>query len=292
MHTLTPIELERYHRQMMLPNFGEESQRRLKSVTALVTGVGGLGGTAALYLAVAGVGKLILVRGGDLRLDDMNRQILMTDDWVGQPRVLKAKETLEKINPDIQIEAVTDYITPENVDALVSSVDIALDCAHNFAERNLLNDACVRWRKPMVEAAMSSMEAYLTTIVPGQTGCLSCLFPEKPEWDKRGFAVLGAVSGTLACLTALEAIKLITGFDRPLLSQLLTMDLGRLEFAKRKTYRDPNCPVCGNHAPWRNFKRNSSSTQRPSQRGGHHAAVPELAIAGERALSSRHDHCR
>lgn len=252
---LTPTELERYRRQIMLPGFGEEAQHKLKSVTALVTGVGGLGGTAAVYLAVAGIGKLILVRGGDLRLDDMNRQILMSHDSVGKPRVFKAKETLTSINPDVEVEAVFDYVTPENVDKLLASADIALDCAHNFTERDLLNESCIRWRKPMVEAAMNGMEAYLTTIVPGQTGCLTCLFPEKPEWDRRGFSVLGAVPGTLACLAALEAIKLITGFARPLLSQLLTMDLGRLEFNKHRAYRDPNCPVCGNNAPWRRFSK-------------------------------------
>ncbi len=245
MISLTPTEIERYRRQMMLSNFGEEAQQKLKSSTVLVTGVGGLGGTAALYLAVAGIGKLILVRGGELRLDDMNRQVLMTDDWVGSPRVFKAQETLLSINPDVEIEAVNDYVTADNVDALVQSADIALDCAHNFTERDLLNAACVRWRCPMVEAAMNDMEAYLTTIVPHETGCLSCLFPEKPDWDRRGFGVLGAVSGTLACLTALEAIKFLTGFSSPLLSQLLTMDLGRLEFAKRRTYLDPDCPVCG-----------------------------------------------
>lgn len=245
MQELTPKELERYSRQIMLPGFGEESQLRLKNSTVLVTGVGGLGGTAALYLAVAGVGHLILLRGGELRLDDMNRQILMTDDWVNQPRVFKAKATLLGINPDIEIEAICEYVSPENVDTLVQQSDIVLDCAHNFVERNLLNEACVRWGKPMVEAAMNDMEAYLTTIVPGLTPCLSCIFPEKPDWDKRGFGVLGAVSGTLACLTALEAIKLITGLGTPLLSQLLTMDLNRAEFAKRHPYHDPDCPVCG-----------------------------------------------
>ena len=241
---LTPTELERYRRQIMLPGFGEEAQKKLKSSTVLVTGVGGLGGTAALYLAVAGVGRLILVRGGELRLDDMNRQILMTDDWVGKPRVFKAKETLEEINPDVQVDAIFEYVTPENVDTLVQAADIVLDCAHNFIERDLLNAACVQWDKPMVEAAMNDMEAYLTTIVPGETPCLSCIFPEKPDWDKRGFGVIGAVSGTLACLTALEAIKLLAGIGKPLLSQLLTMDLGSLEFAKRRPYHDPNCPVC------------------------------------------------
>ncbi|NER02543.1 MAG: HesA/MoeB/ThiF family protein [Okeania sp. SIO3C4] len=245
MFDLTPKELERYSRQIMLPGFGESAQQRLKSTTALVTGVGGLGGTVALYLAVAGVGKLILVRGGELRLDDMNRQILMTDDWVGKLRVDKAKETLGAINPDVKIEAVPEYVTAENADTLVQSADIALDCAHNFDERNLLNAACVRWRKPMVEAAMNSMEAYLTTIVPGITPCLSCLFPEKPEWDRRGFGVLGVVSGTLACLAASEAIKQITEFSKPLWSQLLTMDLDAMEFSKLRPYHDPDCPVCG-----------------------------------------------
>ncbi|OCQ90394.1 protein hesA [Oscillatoriales cyanobacterium USR001] len=254
MLNLTPNELERYRRQIMLPGFGETAQKRLKSSTVLVTGVGGLGGTAALYLAVAGVGRLILVRGGNLRLDDMNRQVLMTDDWVGKPRVFKAKNALEEINPDVQVEAICEYVTPENVDALVQTADVVLDCAHNFIERDLLNTACVRWYKPMVEAAMSDMEAYLTTIVPGKTPCLSCIFPEKPDWDKRGFGVLGAVSGTLACLTALEAIKLLAGIGKPLLSQLLTMDLGSLDFAKRRPYHDPNCPVCGvlNREKWTN----------------------------------------
>ncbi|HBB36096.1 MAG TPA: protein hesA [Cyanobacteria bacterium UBA8803] len=242
---LTPTELERYQRQMMLPGFGEEGQRALKASTALITGVGGLGGTVALYLAVAGIGKLILVRGGTLRLDDMNRQILMTHDWVDRPRVFKAKETLQQINPDVEIEAIAEYITPDNVDGLVKQADIAISCAHNFEERDLLNASCVQWDKPMIEAAMNSMEAYLTTIIPGKTPCLSCLFPEKPDWDRRGFGVVGAVPGTLACLAALEAIKLITNLGQPLLGQLLTMDLTRLEFAKRRPYHDPNCEVCG-----------------------------------------------
>ncbi len=244
---LTLKEIERYRRQIQLPGFGEEAQQKLKASTALVTGVGGLGGTVALYLAVAGIGKLILVRGGELRLDDMNRQILMTDDWVGQPRVFKAQETLNKINPDVEIEAINEYITPENVDFLVQKSDIALDCPHNFTERDLLNEACVRWQKPMVEAAMNGMEAYLTTIMPGKTGCLSCLFPEKPDWDRRAFGVLGAVSGTLACLAALEGIKVLTNFDQPLYSQLLTMDLTQMNFNKYRTYHDPNCPVCSNY---------------------------------------------
>ena len=246
MKQLTTKELERYRRQIMLPGFGVEAQKTLKNSTAIVSGVGGLGGTVALYLAVAGIGKLILVRGGNLTLDDMNRQILMTDDWVGKTRVLKAQETLNKINPDVEIEAIAEFVTAENVDPLVRKSDIALSCAFDFKERDLLNAACVLWNKPMVEAAMDGMDAYLTTIVPGKTPCLSCMFPEKPpEWDKRGFGVVGAVPGTLACLAALEAVKYLTGVSEPLLGKLLTMDLNRLEFAKRRPYHDPDCPVCG-----------------------------------------------
>ncbi len=249
MVSLTPTELERYRRQIMLPGFGDAAQRRLKSATALVTGVGGLGGTAALYLAVAGIGKLILVRGGDLRLDDLNRQVLMSHDWLGKPRVIKAKQSLQAINPDVEIQGVCEFVNPQNVDDLVQAADVALDCSHNFEERDLINAACVRWGKPMVEAAMNGMEAYLTTVIPHQTPCLSCLFPEKPEWDRWGFGVLGAVPGTLACLTALEAIKVITGFGKPLLGQLLTMDLTTMNFAKRRSYKDPDCPVCGQASP-------------------------------------------
>ena len=179
-----------------------------------------------------------------MQRDDLNRQVLMTDDWVGKPRVFKAQETLTKLNPDITIEALCEYVTADNVESLVQQADIALDCAFDFNERDLLNAACVKFQVPMIEAAMNAMEAYLTTIVPGKTPCLTCLFPEKPEWDRWGFGVLGAVSGTLACLAALEAIKLITGLGEPLLGQLLTMDLARAHFAKQRSYRDPNCPVC------------------------------------------------
>jgi molybdopterin/thiamine biosynthesis adenylyltransferase len=259
MNPLTPIELERYQRQMMLPGFGEEGQKKLKATTVLVTGVGGLGGTVALYLAVAGIGKLILVRGGDLRIDDLNRQILMTHDWIGKPRVIKAKDTLAQINPDVEIEAIPEFVTEENVRGLVQRSDIAVDCAFNFTERDLLNGACVEQGVPMVEAAMNGMEAYLTTIIPRETPCLSCIFPEKPEWDRWGFGVLGAVSGTLACLAALETIKLITGLGKPLLGQLLTMDLANTSFAKRRPYHDPDCPICGQKKfPNRNSFRKSS----------------------------------
>ncbi|MCS7030646.1 MAG: HesA/MoeB/ThiF family protein [Gloeomargarita sp. SKYG116] len=241
---LSAQERERYRRQMQLPHFGETGQLALKRTRVLVTGVGGLGGTVALYLAAAGIGQLILVRGGDLRWDDLNRQVLMTEDWIGRPRVWKAKDTLHAFNPEVAIEAVPDSLTDANRRELVARCDLAVDCAHNFEERALLNRTCVEQGKPMVEAAMDEMTAYLTTLVPGQTPCLQCLFPEFPPWDKYGFGVLGAVAGTLACLAALEVIKYVTGCAPALCGELLVMHLNTLTFRKYRLYREPACPVC------------------------------------------------
>lgn len=241
---LSSAEVERYRRQMQLPGFGEASQLRLRRATVLVTGVGGLGGTAALYLAAAGVGRLVLARGGALRRDDMNRQVLMTDDWVGRPRVEKAGETIRRMNPHVEVVAVPEYLTDANADRLLSGADLALDCAHNFDERFALNAACVRRGLPMIEAAMDGWFATLTTILPGETPCLACLHPEKPGWDPRGFGVLGAVPGTLACMAAAEAVKVLTGLGRPLRSRLLAMELEEMTFRTLRLRRDPACRVC------------------------------------------------
>lgn len=152
---------------------------------------------------------------------------------------------LRAMNPDVEVVAVEEYATDENVDALLTGIDVALDCPHNFDERYALNAACVRHGTAMVEAAMYDMECYLTTFVPGETPCLACLYPEKQAWDRRAFGVLGAVSGVLGCLAALEAVKVAARFGEPLRGLLLTMDLGSLEFRKYRVRRDPGCRVCG-----------------------------------------------
>jgi molybdopterin/thiamine biosynthesis adenylyltransferase len=254
-------EAERYRRQMQLPGLGVAGQLRLRDAAALVTGVGGLGGTAALYLAAAGVGRIVLARGGALRRDDLNRQVLMTDDWVGRPRVTKARDALWRLNPNVRVEAVPEYVTAENADRLLAGADVALDCAHNFDERYALNAACVRRGVPMIEAAMNGWDAYLTTMIPGETACLACLFPPAPPWDRRGFGVLGAVSGALACLAAAEAVKLLTGVAPPLTGRLLTMDFEALRFDARPIRRLPGCTACASAAPARATGRG------PPQRG-------------------------
>jgi molybdopterin/thiamine biosynthesis adenylyltransferase len=242
---LDAAQLERYRRQIQLPGFGEEGQRRLAGSTVLVTGVGGLGGTVALYLAAAGIGRLVLARGGTLRLDDLNRQVLMRDDGVGELRVDQAAETLRRFNPATEVEPIAECVTAENADALVAGLSLAVGATHNFEERYRLNDACVRAGVPMVEAAMDGMEAHLTTVVPGVTPCLRCLHPEPPPWDRRAFGVLGAVSGAIACLAALEAIKQLTGCGPTLAGELARFDFDDLRLRRLRLERNPDCPCCG-----------------------------------------------
>lgn len=242
---LSVLEMERYRRQLMLAGFTMEHQRKLKNSTALVAGVGGVGGTAALYLAVAGIGKLILVHAGKLTRSNMNRQILMRDFQVGESRVRQAKKAIEEINPDVAVEIRDERMTTELTEALLTGADIALSARPNFRERRVLNAACVNKRVPMVEGAMNAMEGYLFTVVPGKTACLNCLYPEdNPEWEELGFPVLGAVSGVLGCLMSIEAIKHLTGFGKPMASQMLVFDLTDMDFKKLNVSRDKNCPVC------------------------------------------------
>ena len=238
--------MERYRRQLMLNGFDAEHQMRLGRATAFVAGVGGLGGTAALYLAAAGIGRLVLAHRGDLTLSNMNRQILMSEDWIGRPRVTRAKKRIQEINSGVKVEIHDKSLSEENVGELVEGADIALSARPNFRERRILNAVCVRRGIPMVEAAMNGMESYLFNVVPGSTPCLACVFPEDdPEWRELGFPVLGAVSGSLGCLMATEAIKLLTGFGKPLLSKMLTFDTFDMRFRTLRIHRDDHCPVCG-----------------------------------------------
>ncbi len=246
--TLTPEELERFGWQIMIPGFGVESQLRLKSASAMVTRVGGLGGPAALNLAMAGIGKLLLVHGGPVELFHMNRMILAAYDAVGRrsPAAVAA-ERIAALNPTIELEVIEENVAPATVEDMVSRVDIVLDCPPTFEERHLLNQTCVRLGKPMIESAVYGMEGYLTTILPGRTACMSCLGLENREWGLP-FPVLGAVPCAIGSLAALEAIKVITGFGEPLADTLLLFDGETSRTRYVKLQRDPRCPVCSDVA--------------------------------------------
>jgi len=243
---LTDRDRETFKRQIQIPGFGEAAQLKLRNSSALVTRVGGLGGPVALYLAMAGIGKLIIAHPGKLTWSNLNRQILMRHDHVGRPRIECATELFARLHPECEVVAIGEEADEDNAREWVSQVDVVCDCPPSFEERHALNKACVELRKPMIEAAMYGMEGTLTTLVPGETPCLACLVPEKPAWwETYGFPVLGAVSAALGCLAAVEAIKLLTGFGETLKGQMLSYDAGAMDFYKFPVKRRPDCPVCG-----------------------------------------------
>lgn len=230
--------------QMDLPGFGEAAQRRLKAATVVISRCGGLGGPAALELAAAGVGRLVIAHAGTVQEADLNRQILQRHDRIGLPRRDAILATLRGLNPRCAVEVVDENASDANADRLVAGADVVIDAAPLFSERFALNDACVRARIPMVEAAMHHWEAHVSTIVPGRGPCLRCRCPEAPQWWTRRFPVLGAVSATAGCIAAAEAVKLITGIGAPLTGRLLRLDLGTGEARRLKIARDPACAVC------------------------------------------------
>ncbi|MFH0921190.1 MAG: HesA/MoeB/ThiF family protein [Fibrobacterota bacterium] len=243
---LTPLEKARYDWQLSVSGFGEKGQEKLKASTVLISRVGGLGGLVAYELAAAGIGRLILAHGGNLKVDDLNRQLLMTSDWIGKPRVECAARRLKELNPEIDIVAVPQNISEGNAHDLVSQADLIVDCAPLFEERFAMNHEAVKQNKPMIDCAMFNLEAQITTILPGRTPCLRCLFPENPPAWKRRFPVFGAVSGTVGCIGAMESIKVLTGFGAPLFNQLLCFDLETMLIRTMKIKRNPACPECGN----------------------------------------------
>lgn len=233
-----------YEWQIWVNDFGEEGQRKLKNASVLVSRVGGLGSVVAYELAAAGVGRLVLAHKGNVKPSDLNRQLLMTHDWLGKPRIESAQRRLKELNPSLEIVPFAENLNEENAERIVSEADIIVDCAPMFEERFAMNREAIRQNKPIVECAMFDLEAQITSVKPRETPCLQCLHPETPAEWKREFPVFGAVSGTVACLGAMEAIKIIAGFGRPLYNTLLTMDLRDMRFRRMQIQRNPKCPVC------------------------------------------------
>jgi molybdopterin/thiamine biosynthesis adenylyltransferase len=242
---LTDDERLRYQWQLWVRDFGEEGQRRIKATNVFVSRIGGVGGSAALHLAAAGVGRLVIAHAGNLRLDDLNRQTLMTTDWIGKPRVESAERRLRELNPLVEIETVSENVSDANAADLVSRCDLVIGAAPLFTERLLMNREAVRQGKPLVDCAMYDLEGRVMTVLPGQTACLACLYPEPPANWKREFPVFSAVSSTVGSLAAMEAIKVIAGIGQPLAGRLLTFDLRDMSFRTISIARRADCAVCG-----------------------------------------------
>jgi molybdopterin/thiamine biosynthesis adenylyltransferase len=242
---LTADERGRYEWQLWVHGFGEAGQRRLKATTVFISRIGGVGGTVAMQLAAAGVGRLILAHAGNLRADDLNRQMLMSTDGIGKPRIESAMRRLHELNPHVTVEMVGENVDEHNVERLAGRADVIVSAAPLFEERLQLNREAVRRGVPLVDCAMYEMEGRLTTIVPGRTPCLSCLSPEGPLNWNREFPVFGAVASAVGSLAAMEVIKLAAGLGEPLAGRLLNFDVRDMTFTTIAIARRADCEVCG-----------------------------------------------
>ena len=241
---LTTEEEDRYEWQLDVRDFGREGQQRLKAATVLISRIGGVGGTVALQLAAAGIGRLILAHGGNVRRNDLNRQTLMSTQSIGRPRIEAARRHLLELNPNVQIETVDQNINEDNASELVHRCDVIVSAAPLFSERLLMNREAVLQGKPLIDSAMYELEGQLMTVIPGATPCLECLYPEPPPLWKRRFPVFSAVSSTAGSLAAMEVIKIVTGLGEPLAGRLLLFDLRDMRMRTLQIGRRLDCGRC------------------------------------------------
>ncbi|MCM8784006.1 MAG: HesA/MoeB/ThiF family protein [Candidatus Omnitrophica bacterium] len=240
---LTSYDLERYSRQLIIEGWGEEGQKKIKNAEVFIAGAGGLGSPVAIYLAVAGVGKINICDFDISELSNLNRQILHHDKRLGINKALSAKETLKVLNPVIEVKDIPEKITEENVDSFVGTSQIVVDCMDNFETRLVLNQCAIRKKIPFVYASVWGMSGYLSFIQVPQTPCLFCIFPEAPP--KERFPVVGATPGVIGCLEALEVLKYLTGVGENLRNRLLIWEGNNMDFKKIALKPNKNCPVCG-----------------------------------------------
>lgn len=241
---LSPAELDRYAWQLGVTDLGVAGQRRLKQASVLVSRIGGVGGTAALYLAAAGVGRLVLAHAGSVRRDDLNRQVLMSTPELGRPRIEVAAERLAALNPHVVVETVGENVSEANASRLLAGCAAAVGAAPLFTERLALNAAAVSAGVMLVDAAMYDMEVRIFTVVPGGP-CLACLCPEAPPQWKREFPVLGAVSGVAGTLAAVEVVRILAGAAPAAAGRLVVLDVTTLACRQVEIAARSGCRVCG-----------------------------------------------
>lgn len=246
---LAPDELQRYHRHLILPEVGEEGQRRLKAASVLLVGAGGLGSPAALYLAAAGVGRLGIVDADAVELSNLQRQVLHDTASVGMPKVASAEARLRAINPHVDIAAHDTRLTSANALALLDAYDVIVDGSDNFPTRYLINDACVLLGKPNVYGSVLRFEGQASVFSTSGGPCYRCLFREPPPaalvQSCVDSGVLGVLPGLIGVIQATETIKLMAGIGEPLIGRLLLVDGLRMQFRTIDVSRDPECPACG-----------------------------------------------
>ncbi len=236
-------ELIRYNRQLLIPEFGEEGQKKLKGSHAIITGVGGLGCASATYLTAAGVGRITLVDFDMIELSDLNRQVLYCEEDIGERKVVVAQRKLSKLNPTVEIIPIFAKITKKNVSSIIDGAHVVVDGLDNLAARLIVNSACIRHKIPYIYAGVSRLRGMITTIVPGKTPCLACIYPEGSQGGG-GIGVLGVIPALIANFQALESIKLLIGQPPSLAGKLLRFNGNDMKFRIDDIKRNESCKVC------------------------------------------------
>lgn len=249
---MTDEQIERYSRHIILKEVGAKGQKKLMNAKVLIIGAGGLGAPAAMYLAAAGVGTIGIVDADEVDLSNLQRQIIHSTADIGKPKVKSAKETMNAMNPDVEVKTYHKFVDSSNIRELIRDYDFIIDGTDNFPAKFLINDACVMEKKPFSHAGIIRFKGQLMTYVPGQGPCYRCVFKNPPPKDAvptcKQAGVIGAMGGVIGSLQAMEAIKYIVGVGELLTGKLLTYDAINQEFRKIKLPSDTSkCPVCGEH---------------------------------------------
>jgi adenylyltransferase/sulfurtransferase len=248
---LTKNDLQRFSRHLLLPEVGEEGQRRLKNARILCVGAGGLGSPAALYLAAAGVGTIGVVDFDVVDFSNLQRQIIHRTADVGRSKLVSARERIQELNPDVRVETIEAPFKAANAREIVEGWDVVLDGTDNFAARYVVNDACVLYGKPNAWGSIFRFEGQASVFAAPGGPCYRCLHPEPPppglvpSCAEAG--VLGVLPGIIGTIQATEALKLVLGVGEPLIGRFLMFDALKMRFREIRLAKDPDCPICGTH---------------------------------------------
>ena len=242
-------QLLRYSRHILLDEMGVEAQERLLNASALIVGAGGLGSPAALYLAAAGIGHIVLADGDTVDFTNLQRQILHREDRVDQPKAQSGRTTMLQINPQIDVVAIDNRLEDDALNTAVANATVVLDCCDNFATRHAVNRACVKHKVPLVSGAAIRFDGQLAVFDPANpdSPCYHCLFPEGQDVDDVRCAVMGVfapLTGIIGTMQAAEALKIAGKFGTPITGKLKLLDSRTLEFNEIRVPKDPKCAVC------------------------------------------------
>jgi sulfur-carrier protein adenylyltransferase/sulfurtransferase len=246
--SLTAEQKSRYSRHLLLPEVGLEGQLKLLDAKVLLLGAGGLGSPTALYLGAAGVGTLGIIDNDVVDVSNLQRQVIHSNDTVGEPKVDSAEKAIKALNPDVDVVKYNARLDASNIMEVIDGYDVIVDGLDNFPTRYLLNDATVRLRIPVVSASILGFDGQLSVFAPYEGPCYRCLYPTPPPAELApscgANGVLGVLPGTMGLLQATEVVKLIIGTGDPLIGRLLLYDALAATFTELKVRRDPDCPIC------------------------------------------------